>query len=60
MEHMEQESKAGPVPLPVIGEMEIILKQRSGICLGCKWHPNVCDYCVQNYAEENFFGEGDV
>lgn len=54
------ETKTGPIPLPVVGEMEVILKQRHGICEGCEWHPNVCDYCVQNYAEENFFGEGDV
>ncbi len=32
-------------PLPVIGGMAIIVNQRHSECKGCKWHPDVCQYC---------------
>ena len=41
-----------PQPKPVIGEMNIILSYRYGKCRGCKWHPNVCDYCMNDIDEK--------
>ena len=41
------------VPVEVEGRPKIIIDQRYGMCAGCKWHPDVCQYCQTNYLDGN-------
>jgi hypothetical protein len=36
-------------PFPVDNVMvNGLIKYRTGVCKGCEWHPNVCNYCLRS------------
>lgn len=40
-------------PLYVSDEqMRKLLEGRTGVCKGCEWHPNVCDYCLRSVVPD--------
>lgn len=38
----------GPEPIAYETDIKKIYNQREGCCLGCKWHPDVCQYCMRS------------
>lgn len=46
-------------PLEVSEELEVILSQRTEECYGCRWHPNVCQYCCCSLLNENYEKNND-
>lgn len=40
-------------PLSVSKDIDAMISYRYGICKGCKWHPNVCDYCKNGIHPDN-------
>jgi hypothetical protein len=37
----------GPDPIAYETDIQKIYNQREGCCLGCTWHPDVCQHCMR-------------
>lgn len=48
------------IPKKVEPPLDRIVGYRTGICKGCTWHPNVCDYCELSLHPANNAGEDET